>query len=288
MAERVPRPAAPCLISQVGTDGFGHQYEGKLSCIILAQISPLFALLHTKFYKFEHVLLDPVVTEKFTNVGQGILREEDLEGGPYIRRWIGGSQLLEEFTVKISSKQFQCEQNVIYEIDNCWSLVYKNLSFINEINHPSVTPNIRTRYMSTPKPNTSFFSHRRNVVVHIRRGDGIISDVDYFNRAIEYYNASLKTRHGVPPFFWIESDEPNWPPILNWTTTYPFQFIYPHADLFTTFHRMVLADGFIMSDSSLSHAACYISSASQFIMDVKDSHDRLRDLWYQSGRFLLL
>jgi hypothetical protein len=91
-------------------------------------------------------------------------------------------------------------------------------------------------------------------------------DESFYTKAIEYYNKTLAVTVGATtlyPLFWIESDDIKWEAIQRWVARNPQDFRLPNSDdtLLKTFHRFVVADGVVMSHSSLSFSAAYLSTA---------------------------
>ena len=155
-----------CLVTAVGKDGFGHQLEGKMSCIIADLLHPRISYIHIPFHRMEHVKNSvdfELKAEKFANLAWGSHNITDLDfdyrtitmTNP---TWIHGVVL----------KKNGCKVDVLYVLDNCWDTIYRSplVRHIDRGRH-----SLREKYFSSPKPETGFNTSRKNVVVHIRRGD---------------------------------------------------------------------------------------------------------------------
>jgi len=155
-----------CLVTSRGLDGFGHQLEAKISCVIADILSSRIRYIHSPFVSMAHVdLMDedfPSMVENFTNMGYGSNRID--ESGPQYTLNITDSRW-----VKLAdSGTAICSNNIVNVVDNCWEFIYfhPRVSRLDESKHE-----IRRRYFSSPKPDPKFVPERFNVVIHIRRGD---------------------------------------------------------------------------------------------------------------------
>ena len=156
-----------CLVSQYSSDGFGHQVEGKLSCLIADYLSKRLSYIHIPFYQMQHTPQLVAQAESFVNLGFGSLNES------YV------VSLKKSLRVSVNTSWVQlaanghvkCKTDAVYVVDNCWDFVYKKpvVEMLQEI-----TPILRKRYFATPKVDTGFNTSRYNIVVHIRRGDARI------------------------------------------------------------------------------------------------------------------
>jgi len=251
------RPNRECLLTQHGKDGFGHQLEGKMSCRLLGVLAPRFAYLHTPFVQFEHGHLDSKVVEEFTNAGADLLQWAHLKDSKKYKIESLNDKALAAWWKRILSGG-KCESDVIYSLDNCWDVLYRP-PYVTMMGNATQIDLFRSSYLSTPKPATGFESGKINIVVHIRRFDGYDDSASYFERGIKYLNDTHTSSSSSLPIFWIESDDPSWPFIVDLKKNHPTQVREPSASdsIFVSFHRFVMADGFIMSHSSLSFAASY-------------------------------
>lgn len=84
------------------------------------------------------------------------------------------------------------------------------------------------------------------------------------------------------------SDEPDWPghKFIKKFFGDSEDIILPNKsdDVFTAFHRMVIADGLILSQSSLSNAAALISNTSEAVVPTYDDGSSRRNL-YNTKRY---
>jgi hypothetical protein len=285
--------AAPCNITQYGTDGLGHQLEGKLSCTLLSLVWPArFPYVHTPFLTLEHVTeISAAAVEQFTNVGEGYSTAPNgfikLNGfNPAFR-----AAQLEEFFKVVRTVDPKCDPNRIYIVDNCWGLTYMEPA-VSRIE--SVRWKLRANYLKTEKPELGFDKTKRNVVVHMRAGDSEvqgrffgINETEFFIRGIKLYAEKFAPQDTV---FWILTDTPTFA-LVNVVKTV---FVgVPHVTietkgikdpLLTAFHRMVMADGMVMSPSSFSNAAAMLSAADTLVITGNDHH--VHTLWMNQARFV--
>mmetsp|Transcript_4686 Transcript_4686/g.4819 ORF Transcript_4686/g.4819 Transcript_4686/m.4819 type:complete len:306 (+) Transcript_4686:9-926(+) len=275
-----------CLISQYSSDGYGHQLEGKMSCLMADYMHPRLRYIHIPFDQMQHTPDLIEKAENFSNIGDNSTHESILKQfNPNIHRKTVDPPWLRTIAFENNS----CLSNTIYVMDNCWEMLYKPpySMMIDQVRY-----RLRESYFKTSKPPTGFNASRINVVVHIRRGDARVRylPVDYYKTAMDY----LRHHFSLPPIFWIVTDDPRWPghrklkqnPVTH--KTYRDVVLPRLADslaLFRSFHRMVMADAIILSRSSLSSAAALLSNASVLIASSK--HNRTpREGWYQTKRFI--
>jgi len=150
-----------CAITSYGKDGFGHQVEGKLSCIMASELHPRLKYVHIPFESFEHTpdLLDNA--NAFINLGYGSASEKDCNFTREIRSQSSWTRIA-------AYEEFDCKSNILYAVDNCWDLTYQ-LPMVLELD--SVRSHLQKIYFSTPKPNAGFHNDVFNIAIHIRRGD---------------------------------------------------------------------------------------------------------------------
>jgi hypothetical protein len=164
-----------CLLTQFGTDGFGHQFEGKLSCILLSYLMPeRFAYLHTHSRRFTHSTVSVEDLNDFTNLAAGDYPMADkaikkidkgLREGPLLR-----AQELNQWIRNATDQPTNhCGKDVVYVVDNCWAVTYREPQ-ASMIVKPEYRDKIRAIYFGSTKPDTGFDRSRPNVVIHIRRG----------------------------------------------------------------------------------------------------------------------
>ena len=94
--------------------------------------------------------------------------------------------------------------NIIYIADNCFDRFYCDTIRLNNAEvWYDVLPSIQRNYYSTKKPTLFFNSSAINIVVHIRRKDGIAMKDSYYLQVI----AELRKRFAKDAIhFWIHTD----------------------------------------------------------------------------------
>lgn len=287
-----------CRISQEGWDGFGHQLEGKLSCIIASFIDPRVAYVHHPFNNFEHSDLLPNKSESFLSIFNSYPLRSELLSQKDIKLY--NTRLTDaapDFWLSMvnNNSVHVCNNSAIYSFDNCWIYIY-HPKIVKKLYDKTILDPIRTLYHANSKPQPFFDSNRFNIVIHIRRCDAgkRILDKSFYISAIRYFNSSYKTlldknsnKTKSLPMFWIESDDPKWPFIKQLKRDHPDQVNVNEKvnELLLAFHRMVSCDGFVMSLSSLSFAAMLLNGNAKKIVAphfMSYSQDRLRDYWLNS------
>eukprot|EP01041_Mallomonas_annulata_P004520 gene4520-8977_t len=264
-----------CLISQFGKDGFGHQLEGKLSCIITDWFSKRMSYVHIPFGSMEHGTIGEYA-EIFSGLGSGSVMAKDLPF-PYSIETVSP-----EWIANVNKNELiKCNKSVIYTPDNCWELIYYP-PIVSQLN--GVKSKLQEKYLSTPKPDINFKLDTINIAIHIRsRERDRRFSVDFYKRAIKFYSEMYS---GKSPIFWISADDPNWHGVKELRHSIPTaqQGVRgKNESLFTDFHRMVMADGLVMSHSSLSAAAALLSNATKIVGFSPGS----RGTWFEaSDRFV--
>ena len=161
-----------------------------------------------------------------------------------------------------------CRSDTIYMADSCFDWLYCHPRWPQNFDAAAA----RRRYDATPKPDPRWLDGSRlssvgwgaTVAVHFRANDvgarGL--RVDYYVRAINALRQELTNTSnrwgGRPPIFRLQTD----------ATSAQFAGLAPilamgdvvldaaaNSSVSLTFHRMVVADALIMSQSSLSQAA---------------------------------
>jgi hypothetical protein len=308
-----PRAAVPCLITQFGFDGFGHQFEGKLSCILLAELWPSrFQFMYSNFSIFEHIKTDANVTnyiENFTNLaGLGYKRVDTARftSGKWRFNPAYRNKALEERMAGMLNPDPHCNTQEPMMVDNCWQLAYREpvitrLNNVLDEDRNRILSKLRQNYLQTPKPATGFERDQedptrvtRNVVVHVRHGDSgdrfAIDEKKYFESGMQYYvdRFTVAGNESVSVKFWIETDSPKWEVYQHIITKYAGMVVptNPEESVFTVFHRMVMADGIVMSPSSLSNAAAMLSAAE--VLVISNTFHGLHAQWMNSTRFVII
>ena len=258
-----------CYLTQNGNDGFGHQVEGKLSCLLLSLYSTNIIYVHTAFHRFEHVhwndqQIDDM--ENFTSIGYGSSSVAEVMSNKsnHFKIQIFKGRALFPALKRLFFRN-ECDSNIIHSVDNCWDIVYRE-----PIQHISNSPDMKLqlfrRYSRYPKPDTNFSDNSLNIVMHIRGGDSgsRIMDVRYFSAGLEFY-INYYSHINKSISVWLCSEDNiglEYSQLLQ-SNYSRVEFIQSSAtdSLQVIFHRMVMADGFIISPSSLSLSAILLSRA---------------------------
>ena len=165
---KITEHSTPCKLTAAGSDGFGHQYEAKMSCTLLAALSPdKWSYVHTPFAVFEHTNTSATLVNDYTNIaGSHVSVETCLHDGLTVLK-IDSSELQQ--WILNSTGTLTCNSSIVYQVDNCWDAAYAydtaSLIFTSE-----ALLNLQKDYFSTMKPDTNFSDKRPNAVVHVRRG----------------------------------------------------------------------------------------------------------------------
>jgi hypothetical protein len=112
-----------------------------------------------------------------------------------------------------------------------------------------------------------------------------IQESSYYDRAIAFYNDTL-----VQPLFWIESNDPSWAYLKQLKAKWPEDFMEPNksTEPLAAFHRMVMADGFVMSISSLSYAAALLRLSKLKTVIPKMALNESPKLFFETPLFLVI
>lgn len=122
----------------------------------------------------------------------------------------------------------------------------------------------------------------------------------YYLKAMEFYvqhfrESVLMAKGPIKIVFWLESDSPfeiiTDRTFLQLATSLSgrdatVEVIYPdiYGSLFASFHRMVMADGIVMSPSAFSVSAAMLNNKSSLLVTPSRA-DPIRGLWYNTARF---
>lgn len=290
----------PCYITQWSPDGFGHQLEAKISCLLAEELTrgdntvDEYIYVHTPFHKPEHEhSVEGSHIDQFINMENIIQHPKEITQKPRTPRYYSKT-LISWWSTRLRGQA--CDPNVIYVVDNCWALVYDHplVEKLYPINNTYLT-NLRQAYHATPKPATGFNPNETNIVVHIRRTDGIVGTLEYFIEGIKFFsNYTFPIPRGRPKF-WIETDDWEWEGLVKLKEIDPDNIYFtnttvdPHTkreQLWTQFHRLVMADGIVSSYSSFSFAATYYSTAEKIVVGVNEIEDHnSRRLLFNHSRF---
>ena len=267
-SERIPSVLEnKCLVSHTGRDGFGHQLLGKLSWIIFAEIHKTkFIYVHIPFATYEHSNVSTLLTDEFINFEGLFPTERDFEQRGHVLK-----RKMMETNDELKLLNGTCDNRTLYWSDGTYNTIFKTAANYDRvraiIEHSPIFHRIRRAYHSSPKPPLEFFcSNRPNVVIHVRGGDaqwrpGAFtkgrSALAFYTKGVDFYNEYFLARDGLLPFYVIESDIPTTPIIHDLLETFKGNIVLSSADennFFGSFHRMVMADGFILVSSSFSAA----------------------------------
>jgi len=241
------------------------------SIIVLAEILKEQGLLYVHFgiQGSPHTRESPATYNKLLNIDKLFVRYDDLV--KFTNRSIPLQPVdLHRLVRAVKENNTSlCHDGVIYTADNAWSLVYEPNAYLADyrffISHSPIMHKMRKAFYASPiQPQLDFVPGRRNVVIHIRRGDAVNDgkglDVNYFVKAAQYYmNYFRAMGDREPPLFMIETDDPKWPEIdILKAQVGAANFVIgrDYGDgISTAFSRMVKADGLVTSYSSFSRAA---------------------------------
>lgn len=280
-------------------DGMGHQLEGKLNFILLSAMFPdLFAYVHTVFSTFQHTkILGPSVEEffgfyKVFPSKEHIRKYNDLKVGTCY--FWGHDEDLAKWQTELESKGSEavsCDRHCLHDFDGVFVTKFMppGEAYENTVRNSSVFKALREAYYSTPKPKTGFRKSRKNVVVHMRRGDADWrkTKYEYVLNAMMAVNASFGL-HQRRPLFFLESDEEYWTRLNDLEDVFgKDNIVRPlpenHENALLLFHKMVEADILITSQSSMSYAAAmYNTSPYKFVAWKR--HKQHRDMFLNDER----
>jgi len=278
LASAVAR-ADRCMLTQRGRDGFGHQYEGKLSCILAAQLDPRYEYVHMPFLSFEHIRASGESAEQFTNISFG------QKLAPLDRSF--------EVTNFHALPSTNCSEEKVYVIDNCWPLIYfkphvhRLRQFLPIIQEPFHSSAHRRPVITYP--------NRSVVVVHIRRTDALWrkSEEAFFVRAMRHFQKFTFQRGDPPPYFVVVTDDPEWGHlhIIRSTFNGSVEILGPSSeDLYDTFTRMATSYGLVLAYSSLSFCGVLINPNLKLALMCRicAETDASREEWLHNSDFVQL
>jgi len=247
-----------CLLTAHSVDGFGHQYEAKMSCYIASVLNPKFTYVHVPIDTLEHGI-SPSYAEEFTGMAFETLSINQTSFQSREKWTKHNAYWLFELMHKNMHK---CESDKLYVLDNCWDVIYFT-PMVERLYE--VKSELQRKYLSTPKPDTGFNERERNIVIHIRRGDASLRSKTprFYAEAIHYFQQQFNQ-----PVFWVNSDDPHWDQLPLLAKDIPpdhFHMPTENTSLWLDFHRMVMADGLVISESSLAYAAVLLTNATTVI-----------------------
>ena len=299
------RTNKPCLISQYGKDGMGHQFEGKLSCMFTDLVTPQFEYLHQPMTRVEHAhTINATIGEiqRFFALGHLFASKAVVESGVAPRGPNGQPerkynspftyQPPQQWWNAIYQNRSKCDPMRIQVVDNCWFFMYYaginmvkrdhwSWIYLRDTFHAALTT-----YTLEPG--------RFNVVVHLRVGDGTKMPTEDTINAIYLYNKVITEELKEAPLFWIECETRTHPTLDILRKTYPTQ-IREHEQngALHAFQRMTQADGLIIAVSSFSNAAYLLNNRTKpgvvnAIQNNLFGKPFFRTPWYKSDDFIYL
>lgn len=295
-----PKISSVCKITQYGTNGFGHQLDGKLSFMVLGLLFPdRFAYVHQPFENFT----DVKDIGKYIDHRMGFTNKIFTQIQPEWRL-----EHVEDMTEFVENTgNVSCREDTVYWSDNAWGTVYHNTTLKREINgilYSSDFLNIVFAYHALYLPHETSADiwgsfppsilkwvaeenllGVKHVVVHIHRGDAMWRSMteEYFNAGIEFYKAFFRNYYVV---YHIETDDPEWEYVAK---TLPERLGRSNMEvngpsksgfgLRSLFRRMVVADGLIASDGPLDRVASMYRLNSNPVVAPDHPYFQVLDTW---------
>jgi len=248
-----------CMISATGTDGFGHQLESKLSCMAVAEDIGL-DYIHVPFGSMEHGQNGSSLNEYL-----GLSTLHASWQPRFLREmrqvaWVGkchGKSWLRDVA---NGKTCKRDGRTVYIGDNCWDYFYCNGAWPDQ--WLKVQPRVQQAFLDASKAysvdDEGKNSTTTHVVLHVRRGDGIQLPLDYFERVINILARELQT-DGTYAIFRVQTDG-NKQDFKRFEERGVIVDDAASTSLETSVRRMVTADVFVASMSSLSLSAALINT----------------------------
>lgn len=265
LQEGVPK----CMISSRGSDGFGHQFHAKLSCMAVAETLGM-KYIHTPFKNAEHgeagssfndyLGLDKIfpVLKSITNVSEQI-REP-------VPRMGDCEESTPSWFRDLANGRRQCAHDgkSVYTADNCWDFFYcHSVSWADQW-YNKVQPRVREAFLESSKAYSVDMEKRgpndKRVVLHIRRGDipkQRTLQNEYYHNVIDMLKEEFE-KDGNHVTFHMETD--GYKKEFQSFTDKGVIVEDRTSSLKSAFRRMVTADVFVASRSSFSEAAAMLSS----------------------------
>lgn len=250
-----------CMISQKGEDGFGHQLEGKLSCMAVAADLGI-KYIHTPFKDIEHGEAGSSMNEymgldKVFPILASIpnATERPRQPLPWVGKCNDPSWLRD-----LASGKRQCAHDgvSVYTADNCWDYFYCDGNWPDQ--WYTVQTRVRTAFLNSAKAYSVDMENNgptaKRVVIHIRQGDGKKIPHQYFHDVIDMLKEEFEI-NGENATFHIETDG-----YKNDFQSFEDKGVIVEdrtTSLKVAFRRMVTADVFVASTSGLSDSAALLS-----------------------------
>ena len=283
VGELQPRGESNCLLSQSGRDGIGHQLEGKLSCMAMASFLGM-EYVHKPFFTMQHVGNPGKMAaffEEFFGFGTQFRSIKDFKEPLREHRikvpWVGHCK--EKGWLRlVELGQRKCEGNhKVIAPDNCWDRMYCH-GYMESGHFYKLVPYLHAAYHSIPKPEANWtegFSDTQSwgpkVAVHIRKGDSRFQlKIGWYVRQIdEVRQRFLQQDPNHPPLFRIQTDGSGAKLVQDAPELGADDIVIDggkSTSLAMAIHRMITADAFIMSRSSLSMSMALIGNQSTIIL----------------------
>lgn len=172
--------------------------------------------------------------------------------------------------VETGKEKCKHDGTTVYSGDNCWDRFYCHKMM--ESGYPyKLVPMWQKAYFSAPKPDPRWLDGAPNttwgkkVAVHIRMTDGAQIDPNFFVHKIDILRKELTQNGQAPPLFRVQTDG-DIPFLTKRAPRLRARDIIFDVKESTTFelafHRMVVADAFVMARSALSMSAALIGNQS--------------------------
>jgi len=160
-----------CIITAHGTDGFGHQVEGKLSCIIAGELIHRMSYVHVPFDEFEHTPNLVKEANEFLDLGIGFYHVNNLtSSNKNLFEYKVAKLKHSSWTQDAAFRNALCSPHHIHSVDNCWDAIYQP-PYVEKLDSISIKKKLQALYISKPKPETGFEENTFNIAIHVRRGD---------------------------------------------------------------------------------------------------------------------
>lgn len=264
-----------CLLSQSGGDGIGHQLEGKLSCMAMASFLGM-EYVHKPFFKMAHVENPEKMAaffEKFFGLGNQFrsIREPMQE----IRFPVWHCEK-KGWLRQVELGERKCEgPSKVRAPDNCFDRMYCN-GYMESGHFYKLVPYLHAAYHSAPKPEARWAEGLApkqwgpKVAVHLRQKVSSRKlNPDWYVRQIdEVRQRFLQQDPNHPPLFRIQTDGTGAKLLQDAPELGAHDIVIDDAantSLALAIHRMITADAFIMSRSSLSMSMALIGNQSTII-----------------------
>jgi len=280
VGELQPQEESNCLLSQSGKDGIGHQLEGKLSCMAMASFLGM-VYVHKPFFTMQHVGNPGKMAaffEEFFGFGtqfpsiKAHMREQHIKV-PWVGHCKENGWLR---LVELGSRKCAGPSKVIAP-DNCWDRMYCH-GYMESGHFYKLVPYLHAAYHSIPKPEANWTeglsdtnSWGPKVAVHIRKGDSSyqLKLGWYVQQIDEVRQRFLQQDPNHPPLFRIQTDGSAAKLVQEAPSLGADDIVIDagkSTSLAMAIHRMITADAFIMSRSSLSMSMALIGNQSTVIL----------------------